>query len=284
MMIASKTLVKPFVKWAGGKKQLVPELLESHIPKEYNTKYNSYYEPFLGGGALLFALQPERAIINDINTELINCYKVIRDSVDELIDDLKRHENEKDYFDAIREWDRNKDYKDKTLVQKASRIIFLNKTCFNGLYRVNLQGQFNVPFGKYKNPSILDIDNLKAVNRYLNKNQVEILNLDFQEAVKDAKEGDFIYFDPPYDPVSDNAKFTSYDSSGFRKEEQIRLKETFDELSSIGCKLLLSNSYTDFIVDLYRDYKQTKVSASRAINSKASKRGKVDEILVKNYD
>jgi len=234
MMIASKTLVKPFVKWAGGKRQLVPELLENHIPKEYNTKYNSYYEPFLGGGALLFALQPERAIINDINTELINCYKVIRDLVDELTDDLKRHENEKDYFDAIREWDRNKDYKDKTLVQKASRIIFLNKTCFNGLYRVNLQGQFNVPFGKYKNPRILDLDNLKAVNRYLNENQVEILNLDFQEAVKDAKEGDFIYFDPPYDPVSDNAKFTSYDSSEFRKEEQIRLKETFDELSSIG--------------------------------------------------
>ena len=234
MMIASKTLVKPFVKWAGGKRQLVPELLENHIPKEYNTKYNSYYEPFLGGDALLFALQPERAIINDINTELINCYKVIRDLVDELTDDLKRHENEKDYFDAIREWDRNKDYKDKTLVQKASRIIFLNKTCFNGLYRVNLQGQFNVPFGKYKNPRILDLDNLKAVNRYLNENQVEILNLDFQEAVKDAKEGDFIYFDPPYDPVSDNAKFTSYDSSEFRKEEQIRLKETFDELSSIG--------------------------------------------------
>jgi DNA adenine methylase len=141
-----------------------------------------------------------------------------------------------------------------------------------------------VPFGKYKNPRILDVDNLKAVNRYLNENQVEILNLDFQEAVKDAEEGDFIYFDPPYDPVSDNAKFTSYDSSGFRKEEQIRLKETFDELSSRGCKLLLSNAYTDFIVDLYRDYKQTKVSASRAINSKASQRGKVDEILVKNYD
>jgi len=137
---------------------------------------------------------------------------------------------------------------------------------------------------RYNNPSILDIDNLKAVNRYLNENQVEILNLDFQEAVKDAKEGDFIYFDPPYDPISDNARFTSSDSRGFKKEEQIRLKETFNELSSRGCNILLSNAYTDFIVGLYSDYKQTRISASRAINSNASQRGKVDEILVKNYD
>ena len=136
-MIAAKTLVKPFVKWAGEKKQLVSELVESHLSREYDTKHNLYYEPFVGGGALLFALQPKRAIINDINTELINCYKVIRDSVDELIDDLRKHEYEKNYLYTIREWVRNKDYKDKTLVERASRIIFLNKTCFNGLYRVN---------------------------------------------------------------------------------------------------------------------------------------------------
>ncbi|AFZ15533.1 DNA adenine methylase (plasmid) [Crinalium epipsammum PCC 9333] len=283
IMNAVNKQLKPFLKWAGGKRQLIPALVSSYLPKKYDINYNSYYEPFVGGGALLFSLQPKKAVINDINTELINCYKVIRDSVDELIDDLKRHENEKNYFYAIREWDRNKDYKHKNLVQRASRIVFLNKTCYNGLFRVNSQGQFNVPFGRYKNPNILDIETLKAVNRYLNQNQIEILNVDFQEAVKDAKEGDFLYFDPPYDPISDSADFTSYDSSGFGKEEQIRLKKTFDDLSSRGCNVLLSNAYTNFILELYSNYNQTKISAIRAINSNSSKRGKVDEILIKNY-
>jgi len=270
IMISANKPVRPFLKWAGGKRQLVPALVASHLPKEYDTSYNSYYEPFIGGGALLFTLQPKN--------------KVIKNSVNELIDDLKKHENEKNYFYAIREWDRNKDYKDKTPVQRASRIIFLNKTCYNGLFRVNSQGQFNVPFGKYKKPNILDVDVLKAVNQYLNENQVEILNLDFKEAVKDAKRGDFIYFDPPYDPVSDSADFTGYDISGFRREEQIRLKKTFDDLSLRGCKVLLSNAHTNFIMDLYSDYNRTKISAIRAINSNVSKRGKVDEILVKNYN
>lgn len=283
-MTKTNQQVKPFVKWVGGKRQLVPVLVEKHLPQEYNSNYNSYYEPFLGGGALLFTLQLKKAVINDINSELINCYQVIKDSVDELIDDLKRHENNKNYFYAIREWDRNQDYKNKTSVQRASRIIFLNKTCYNGLFRVNSQGQFNVPFGKYKKPNILESDVLKAVNKYLNQNQIEILNLDFQEAVKDAKRGDFIYFDPPYDPVSDTADFTSYHITRFRREDQLRLKKTFDYLTSRGCKVLLSNAYTDFIVNLYKDYNQTKISASRAINSNANKRGKVAEILVKNYD
>lgn len=229
-------------------------------------------------------MQPKKAVINDINRELINCYEVIRDSVDELIDELKSHQNEKNYYYAIRDWDRNENYKCKTSVQRASRIIFLNKTCYNGLFRVNSKGQFNVPFGRYKNPNILDVNVLKAVNKYLNENQVEILNLDFQEAVKNASKGDFIYFDPPYDPVSDSAYFTSYDMNGFSKKEQIRLKETFDELDHRGCNVLLSNAHTDFIVDLYRSYNQTKISAIRAINSNAHKRGKVDEILVKNYE
>ena len=267
----------------GRRKKTIPAL-QSQLPKGYIKSDSSYYEPFLGGGTLLFNLQPKRAVINDVNAELINCYKVIKNLVDELIYDLKTHENEENYFYSIRKWDREEEYKNKTSVQRASRVIFLNKTCYGGLFRVNSQGQLNVPFGKYKNPYILEENILRAVSSYLNENQVEILNLDFQEAVKNANKGDFIYFDPPYDPVSDNAKFTSYDSSGFRKEEQIRLKETFDELSSIGCKLLLSNAYTDFIVDLYKDYTQIKISANRAINSNTSKRGKVDEILVKNYD
>ena len=281
-MVLVNPLVKPFVKWAGGKRQLVPTILANHLPKNYNLQ--TYYEPFIGGGALLFSLQPKKAVINDSNAELINCYKIIKNSLDELIEDLKNHKNNEYYYYDIRDWDREKNFKSKTEVQRASRIIFLNKTCYNGLFRVNSQGQFNVPFGKYKNPNILDIAVLKAVNKYLNENQVRILNSDFQEAVKDAKGGDFIYLDPPYDPVSETASFTGYDVNGFNKQEQRRLKEVFDDLNSRGCHILLSNAYTEFIEDLYKDYLHTKISAIRAINCNGKKRGKVDEILVKNYE
>ncbi|MFN6218596.1 MAG: DNA adenine methylase [Aphanizomenon sp.] len=281
-MVLVNPLVKPFVKWAGGKRQLVPTILANHLPKNYNLQ--TYYEPFIGGGALLFSLQPKKAVINDSNAELINCYKIIKNSLDELIEDLKNHKNDEYYYYDIRDWDREKNFKSKTEVQRASRIIFLNKTCYNGLFRVNSQGQFNVPFGKYKNPNILDIAVLKAVNKYLNENQVRILNSDFQEAVKDAKRGDFIYLDPPYDPVSETASFTGYDVNGFNKQEQRRLKEVFDDLNSRGCHILLSNACTEFIEDLYKDYPHTKISAIRAINCNGKKRGKVDEILVKNYE
>ncbi|MBE9252151.1 DNA adenine methylase [Dolichospermum sp. LEGE 00240] len=281
-MVSVNPSVKPFVKWAGGKRQLVPTILANHLPKNYNLQ--TYYEPFIGGGALLFSLQPKKAVINDSNAELINCYKIIKNSLDELIEDLKNHKNNEYYYYDIRDWDREKNFKSKTEVQRASRIIFLNKTCYNGLFRVNSQGQFNVPFGKYKNPNILDIAVLKAVNKYLNENQVRILNSDFQEAVKDAKRGDFIYLDPPYDPVSETASFTGYDVNGFNKQEQRRLKEVFDDLNSRGCHILLSNAYTEFIEDLYKDYLHTKISAIRAINCNGKKRGKVDEILVKNYE
>jgi DNA adenine methylase len=278
-MASVNKLVRPFLKWAGGKRQLIPTILGNHLPK----KYNMYYEPFIGGGALLFTLQPTKAIINDSNSELINCYEVIRDSIDELIDDLKRHENDKNYYYAIRDWDRKKSYSHKTKIERASRIIFLNKTCYNGLFRVNSQGQFNVPFGSYKNPNILDVAVLKAVNKYLNENQIKLLNQDFNEAVKHAQSGDFLYLDPPYDPVSESASFTGYDINGFDKDEQIRLKKTCDDLTQRGCSVLLSNAYTEFIVELYKDYHQTKISATRAINSNGQKRGKVDEILIKNY-
>ena len=281
-MVSVNPLVKPFVKWAGGKRQLVPTILANRLPKNYNLQ--TYYEPFIGGGALLFSLQPKKAVINDSNAELINCYKIIKNSLDELIEDLKNHKNNEYYYYDIRDWDREKNFKSKTEVQRASRIIFLNKTCYNGLFRVNSQGQFNVPFGKYKNPNILDIAVLKAVNKYLNENQVRILNSDFQEAVKDAKPGDFIYLDPPYDPVSETASFTGYDVNGFNKQEQRRLKEVFDDLNSRGCHILLSNACTEFIEDLYKDYLHTKISAIRAINCNGKKRGKVDEILVKNYE
>jgi DNA adenine methylase len=271
-------LVKPFLKWAGGKRQLLAKIKE-YMPE----KYNRYYEPFVGGGALLFSLQPRIAVINDSNSELINCYQVIKDAVDELIEDLKNHKNEAEYYYSIRDWDRNSDYQNKTKVQRASRIIYLNKTCYNGLFRVNSQGQFNVPFGRYKKPNFLEDGVLGAINKYLNNNKITILNSDFAESIKDSKKGDFIYFDPPYDPISETASFTGYDINKFNKNEQIRLKKTVDELSSKGCLVLLSNAATDFIQDLYKDYKVVKVSATRAINSQADKRGKIDEVLVMNY-
>lgn len=279
--MTTNKLVRPFLKWAGGKRQLLPEI-KNYVPKKYNT----YYEPFLGGGAILFNLQPKNATINDSNTELINCYEVIRDSLEELIEDLKKHENNESYYYEMRELDRTTTYKDNyDKIKRASRILYLNKTCYNGLFRVNSQGQFNVPFGRYKNPNILDEAVLRAVNKYLNNNKVKIFNTDFEKAVLDAKKGDFVYLDPPYDPVSNTASFTGYDVNGFDKEEQRRLKSVFDDLTSRGCQALLSNADTDFIIKLYGSrYKIEKISATRAINSNALKRGKITEVLVRNYE
>jgi len=273
------SLLQPFLKWAGGKRQLLP-ILKTKVPK----KYNRYYEPFVGAGALLFETQPKKAVINDINSELINCYKVIKEDLDDLIQDLSQHKNEKEYYYSVRDQDRSDDYLNLSDIKKAPRIIYLNKTCYNGLFRVNSQGQFNVPFGKYKNPKIVDEIVLKAINHYLTNNSVEIRNLDFEDALSDARNGDFVYIDPPYDPVSDTSSFTGYSIDGFGKEEQKRLKSVFDSLDERDCKVMLSNSATPFILDLYQDYHLITVEAKRNINSVADGRGKIDEILVTNYD
>ncbi|MDV3352913.1 DNA adenine methylase [Leptothoe sp. LEGE 181152] len=270
--------LRPFLKWAGGKRQLIPELLK-YAPDSYGR----YYEPFIGGGALLLTLRPERATISDRNQELINCYQVVKGSVDDLIQNLQQHRNEKAYFYEVRSWDRQTDFINKTATQRAARIIFLNKTCYNGLFRVNSKGQFNAPFGRYKNPTIADETVLRNVSAYLNLANVTIQQADFAVAVADAGPDDFVYFDPPYDPVSTTASFTGYYRNGFDRTEQQRLKSVVDNLTMRGCKVLLSNAYTEFIQDLYRDYRCVRVSATRAINSNATKRGKVDEILVMNY-
>lgn len=277
--MAKNKVVQPFLKWAGGKRQLLPEI-RKYIPKRINT----YYEPFIGAGAVLFDLQKKKAVINDVNSELVNTYNVIKNNIDELIEDLQKHENEQDYFYEIRDLDRKPEYNDLTEIERASRLIYLNKTCFNGLFRVNSQGQFNVPFGKYKNPNIVNEIVLRAVHQYLVNNEVEILNGDFAQAVTNAKKGDFVYFDPPYDPVSDTSSFTGYALNGFGKEEQERLRDLFVDLDKRGCKVLLSNSATDFIKDLYKDFHIEIVGASRSINSVSSKRGKIDEVLVMNYE
>lgn len=282
--MARNPQVKPFLKWAGGKRQLIPVLM-AHFPKKTP---KVYYEPFVGGGALLLYLQYKNVVFNDSNSELVNCYEVVRDSIDELIEALRTHveQTDEDYYYKIRALDRGRRFKETSKIDRAARIIFLNKTCYNGLFRVNSQGQFNVPFGRYKNPNILDEGVLRAVSAYLNGNKVKIENLDFSEIIKRAKKGDFVYLDPPYDPVSETASFTGYDVNGFSKEEQERLKKEVDEATDRGCKVMQSNSSTPFIHSLYSDprYKILVVPVSRAINSNALARGKVDEVIILNYD
>ena len=270
----------PVVKWVGGKRQLLTEI-DKFIPSHFST----YYEPFLGGGAVFFYLQPKKAVVNDINEELINLYQVIQDNVEELIEDLKKHKNKPDYFYSIRELDRDTEvYKKLNPVERASRIHYLNKTCYNRLFRVNSQGQFNVPFGRYKNPNIVNETTLRAVSNYFNSAKITFKCCDFEEALEGARKGSFVYFDPPYDPISDTSSFTGYDKGGFDRQEQIRLKKLCDKLDDKGIKFLLSNSETDFILDLYRDYKIETVNAKRSINSKGNKTGEVNEEVVLNYE
>ncbi|MDD2502867.1 MAG: DNA adenine methylase [Clostridia bacterium] len=277
--MSKNKLVMPIVKWVGGKRQIIDDITKC-IPK-----FSTYYEPFLGGGAVLFELQPKKAVVNDQNEELMNMYTVIRDNVEDLIHLLAQHKNDKEHFYKVRELDRDKKlYATLSNIEKAARIIYLNKTCYNGLFRVNRAGEFNTPFGKYKNPKILDEVTLRAVSHYLNHSKIRLLNEDFEVSLKGIRKGAFVYFDPPYDPISDTASFTGYDKGGFGKEEQIRLKKVCDRLNERGIKFLLSNSATDFILDLYKDYIITFVKARRAINSIAEKRGEVDEVLVMNYE
>lgn len=273
-------LVSPILKWVGGKRQLLPEI-RKYIPKKFTT----YYEPFVGGGAVLFDIQPQKAIINDVNSELINLYQVVKDDVEALIEDLAKHKNEADYFYEVRAWDREPAiYNKLTNIERASRIHYLNKTCYNGLFRVNQAGQFNSPFGRYKNPNIENSITLRAVSKYFNEANIEFKNTDFEESVKGIRKGAFVYFDPPYDPVSDSSNFTGYAKGGFNRDEQIRLKSLCDRLNERGVKFLLSNASTDFILELYKDYKIEIIQAKRAINSNGDARGEVDEVLVRNYE
>lgn len=266
----------PIVKWAGGKRQLIFDLTKN-LPKHFTR----YFEPFIGGGALFFELQPENAYISDINEELINLYSVIQNDVDDLIEDLAKHEINKKYFLQIREADRTSAYKRWTNVQKASRFIYLNRTCFNGLYRVNLQGQFNVPFGNYSNPRIIDEHNLYNCSELLKNTQIECKS--FAAILEEVEKGDFVYFDPPYVPLNETSSFTSYTKDGFDEDMQFQLREVCDELNDRGVYFLLSNSDTKFINELYSVYTIKKVFASRQINANANGRGKITEVLVRNY-
>ena len=213
-MVKNK-LVIPFVKWVGGKRQLLDEIIPL-LPKHFTT----YCEPFLGGGAVLFSIQPSKAIVSDLNIDLITAYEVIRDDVEALIESLKKHENTTEYFYAVQDMDRDKtSYQALSRIEKASRLIYLNKTCFNGLFRVNSSGEFNSPFGHYKNPNIVNEPVLRAVSKYFNASSITFYSEDFSETLSRIGKGGFVYLDPPYNPISDTASFTGYNKAGFNRDE-----------------------------------------------------------------
>ena len=271
--------LSPIVKWVGGKRQLLDRILPL-IPKDAAF----YCEPFVGGGAVLFALQPERGWINDINPELMLVYQVIREDVEGLIRALSRFRNDAACFYAVRDWDRDPAaYSARPAVEKAARLVYLNKTCYNGLYRVNNAGEFNAPFGKYRNPNIVNADALRSVSVYFRRANLKMTSTDFEAVLSALPEGAFVYLDPPYDPVSDTAHFTGYAPGGFSRQEQIRLRKCCDALDRRGIRFLLSNSATDFIREQYDAYEQIPVQAKRSVNSNASRRGDVPELLVRNF-
>lgn len=278
--MSKNKLVSPVLKWVGGKRQLLP-LIKPRLPK----RITSYCEPFVGGGAVLFELQPKKAIINDINSELILVYTVIRDNVKALIELLETYPNEENFYYDLRNIDRDQTKYDKlSEIERAARVIFLNKTCYNGLYRVNNAGEFNSPFGKYKNPNIVNAPVLRAVSAYFNSSEITFSSVDFATVLEQLHKGTFVYLDPPYDPISDTSSFTGYSKGGFNREQQIQLRECCDSLNARGIKFMLSNSATDFIKEQYSNYHITTVQAKRAINSVASKRGDVDEVIITNYE
>jgi len=276
------TTPKPFVKWAGGKRQLITSL-EGHLPKKFGT----YFEPFLGGGALLFHLLNQspnlKCDISDLNSDLILAYITIRDKVEQLVESLERHSGKYsadkiEYYYSVRE------SAPKNQIEKVSRLLFLNKTCFNGLYRVNSKGQFNVPLGRYTNPSIVNKENLISVSKILQSKNIAIRCQDFEAILDEAKKDDYVYFDPPYQPVSKTANFTSYTKCEFTYDDLKRLANVCQKLDKKDCKVLLSNSNTKEVKKLFSSkWKVVEVSANRAINSNSKKRTGHSELLIKNY-
>lgn len=282
MKIKNTKKVKPFLKWVGGKGQLL-EQFELLFPE----KYNSYFEPFVGGGAVFFALNPKKAHLNDINKTLVNTYINIKENTNKLVTSLKKLEEEfisknqnarKEFYYSVRDRYNSLPHDD---FERALYFLFLNKTAFNGVYRENSKGGFNVPLGSYKNPKIVDEENLNLVANVLAN--TKITNGSFVDAVKNAKAGDFVYFDPPYHPLSETSKFTSYSKDSFSMEDQIKLRDLFIELDKKGVYVMLSNSSAPFIQKIYSNYRQIPVYANRMINSKSDKRGKISEVVIVNY-
>jgi DNA adenine methylase len=267
---------RPFLKWAGGKTQLLPQLRPLLPPRD---RIGRYFEPFVGSAALFFALRPRRAVLSDVNRELVSSYRAIKNDVEGVIRELRAHVYGAEHYYRVRDEVRPASL---SPTARAARTIYLNKTCFNGLYRVNRAGRFNVPFGRYTNPSICDADNLRACSLALR--HVELAVRDFSDVAKHARAGDFVYFDPPYVPLSDTSDFTSYIPGGFGAAEQQRLAKVFAQLAQSGVHVMLSNSDTPPVRSLYARFHIHPVLASRSINSKITKRGKVGEVVVTSYD
>ena len=282
MTIDTNIQPHPFVKWAGGKTQIISKLKE-YLPHSYN----SYFEPFVGGGALLFTILPKKAHINDQNQELMCAFKCFGDEeyFNKLILQLKIHEqnHSEEYYYSVRNEDQKENFKENPIYIRAARMIYLNKACFNGLYRVNSKGYFNVPSGKKEKVNAYDSENFNAIRKFFVDSIIKTTDCDFEEAVKDAKAGDFVYFDPPYDVYPDKQGFVDYGKDGFGKEEQIRLAKCFDKLSKKGVNVMLSNHNTQFINELYSGYNIHVIDAKRMINSKGDGRGFVQEVIITNY-
>ena len=275
----------PFVKWAGGKAQLL-----SQMAPFFPASFRRYIEPFVGGGAVFFhlfrqgRLADQKGVLIDSLEELINCYCTIQSNVEGLIAELRRHgphKHDREYFYAVRAWDRSPDYAQRDGIERAARFLYLNRICYNGLYRVNRRGEFNVPFGRHHNPTICAADNLRTVSQALQG--ITLLAGDFTRCLETAAAGDFVYLDPPYDPLSGTANFTSYTSDDFGAADQRRLADLFRELDRRGCLVMLSNSSTPFSRELSGGYEQVEVQAIRAISSKGNARGPIPELLVMNY-
>ncbi|BAT55101.1 DNA adenine methylase [Nostoc sp. NIES-3756] len=273
--IPKQTCPRPFLKWAGGKSRLISQYLP-HLPKNYQ----SYYEPFLGGGALFFYLQPNKSVLTDINSELITTYCCVRDRVEDLIALLQEHKSKhnRDYYYSVRGKTVNND------LEQAARFIYLNKTCYNGLYRVNSQGKFNVPLGKYKNPNICPEDLLRSASLALSSSDIK--QADFTAVLNFATSSeDFVFFDPPYYPISSTSYFTSYSQYSFGEKDHERLRNTCAELAIRGVKVVVCNSDCEFIKELYQEigFKIHFIEAARSINSNTKKRGMIKELLITSY-
>jgi DNA adenine methylase len=265
---------RPFVKWAGGKRQLLKQYYP-YLPPP--TAYDRYFEPFLGGGAMFFHLQPRQAILGDLNAELINSYQVVKQYPDALLQCLQKHEASKQYFYTLRALDPKK----LSPVESAARFIYLNKTCYNGLYRVNRRGNFNVPYGRLRSNKFFDSKVIRAASHTLQR--AELLLTTFEQTLKSAGKRDFVYLDPPYMPTSSTSKFTHYTAKTFGEEEQICLAQEIYRLHSQGCLIMLSNSETPLIKELYKNFEIITVTCPRPINSKVLRRNPVSELLIKNF-
>lgn len=270
---------KPFVKWVWWKRQLIEQ-----FKRLFPSDYNNYFEPFLWWGAVFFNLQKEKSFLSDVNAELINLYQVIKSKPKDLIKFLEKQEVSKERFEEIRAWDRLEWWLNNfSKIERAGRFIYLNRTCFNGLYRVNSKWQFNVPFWKYSNPDIVQKENILNASRLLNETKAEIKLQSFEKVLDKAESWDFVYFDPPYDVLTESANFTSYNENWFGRDMQTKLRDVFVELDKRWCKVMLSNHNTPFIRELFEWYRFEIVKARRNVNSKGSGRGEVDEIVVMNY-